>query len=119
MKGVEGRRRRKRGRNKEEGGRKIQGRNKDFPMVLGVQGRSLGALEQCLGGPRWTSGVPRVLLGDPWGAVWEFMSSPQKIWGRLMGFGGARGTKTDDSEDLFYRRLAIFWDAISMYKGWT
>ena len=60
--------------------------------------------------------------GAPWGppgAVWEFLGSPQGILGCLLGFGGARGAKTDDSEDLFLGLLAVFLGAISMYKGWS
>ena len=60
--------------------------------------------------------------GAPWGplrAVWEFLGSPQGILGGLLGFGGARGAKTDDSEDLFLGLLAVFLGAISMGKGWS
>ena len=52
-------------------------------------------------------------------AVREFLGSPQGVLGCLSGFGGARGAKTDDSEDLFLGLLAVFLGAISMYKGWS
>ena len=80
-----GRRRRKGGRNREEGGRRFEGRNRDFPVVLGVQGGSLGALERCLGGLRWTSGVPGVLLGDPWGLFGSSWALPRGSWDVFWG----------------------------------
>ena len=61
----EGGGRRKGGRTgKREGGGRREGRKRGLPVVLGVQGGSLGALERCLGAPGWSSGVPGVLLGD-------------------------------------------------------
>ena len=66
-----------------------------------------------LGSSRAVPGCSWVVLGGsrgaPWGlpgAVWEFLGSPQVVLGCLLGFGGARGAKTDDSEDLFLGLLA-------------
>ena len=116
----EGGGRRKGGRNREEGGRRKEGGKKEGPSC-GPWGP-----EGFLGSSRAVPGWSRVVLGGsrgaPWGppgAVWEFLGSPQGILGCLLGFGGARGAKTDDSEDLFLGLLAVFLGAISMYKGWS
>ena len=103
----EGGGRRKGGRNREEGGRRKEGGKKEGPSC-GPWGP-----EGFLGSSRAVPGWSRVVLGGsrgaPWGppgAVWEFLGSPQGILGCLLGFGGARGAKTDDSEDLFLGLLA-------------
>ena len=77
----EGRQEQGRGREEERG----EGRRRDFPVVLGVQGGSLGALERCLGAPGWSSGVPGVLLGDPrglFGSSWALPRGSRDVfWG--------------------------------------
>ena len=118
------------GRQEQGRGRgRFEGRNRDFPVVLGVQGGSLGALERCLGAPGWSSGVPGVLLGDPrglFGSSWALpRASWDVFWGSVVpvepkrtilrtsswaswqaGFLSKRETKTDDSGDLFLGLLA-------------
>ena len=116
----EGGGRRKGGRNREEGGRRKEGGKKEG-LSCGPWGPG-GFLGSSRAVPRWSRVVLWGSRGAPWGplgAVWEFLGSPQGILGCLLGFGGARGAKTDDSEDLFLGLLAVFLGAISMYKGWS
>ena len=54
-------------------------------MVLGVQGGSLGALERCLGGLGWSSGVPGVLLGDSQGLFGSSWALPSGAWDVFWG----------------------------------
>ena len=73
------------GTGKREGGGRREGRKRDFPVVLGVQGGSLGALERCLGGLGWSSGVPGVLLGDPRGLFGSSWALPRGSWDVFWG----------------------------------
>ena len=101
-------------REEEEEGRQEQGRGRE--EVRGKKQRLScgpwgpgGFLGSSRAVPRWSRVVLWGSRGAPWGplgAVWEFLGSPQGILGCLLGFGGARGAKTDDSEDLFLVLLA-------------
>ena len=102
-----GGRRRKGGRNREEGGRRKEGGKKEG-LSCGPWGPG-GFLGSSRAVPGWSRVVLGGSRGPPWGppgAVWEFLGHPQGVLGCLLGFGGARGAKTDDSEDLFLGFLA-------------
>ena len=73
------------GTGKREGGGRREGRKRDFPVVLGVQGGSLGALERCLGGLGWSSGVPGVLLGYSRGLFGCSWALPRGSWDVFWG----------------------------------
>ena len=73
------------GTGKREGGGRREGRKRDLPVVLGVQRGSLGALERCLGGLGWSSGVPGVLLGDPRGLFGSSWALPRGSWDVFWG----------------------------------